>query len=728
MANNNRMSGAAAESVRREIPPLQFYLEVAVYLLALTGFATLASTGGLDLVAVLFVGSALLIRGYMLATGQSMVVTEPWTTLLTVGYVVYYIADYLLISRSFISATVHLVLFVMVVRLFSEQRDRDHYFLAVISFLMVLAAAVLTVDSVFLTTFALYMLTAVATVILMEMKRASDAAGVQPKHTGRPLALSLIRISPVIVLLILVGAAGIFFLLPRVSGGYLRSFAPRNQYVAGFSDQVQLGGIGEIQQSSAVVMHIAIDGDQRGNFDLKWRGVYLSTFDGRNWSSPRAQYVTERLAGGGFAVYPPDVRRSLLPAAMGNAIHYHVLMEPIGTNVFFLAEEPLELHGDYRVLGMDSGGAVFNLDPERPVGRYDAWSNIKFPGPAELRRASGPYPAAIEALYLPVPQLDPRIRSLAQQIASGSDNNFDRAVAIERYLRANFAYTLQLPRTTPPDPLADFLFERRRGHCEYFASAMAIMLRDLDIPSRLVNGFRTGEFNDLTSQYVIRASNAHSWVEVYFPGYGWMSFDPTPGGPATNPTGWGRIALYVDAMRSFWRDWVVNYDAGHQQALGEQAARNTREHFFALKRWYRRHYAGLLQGARNVQAAVSRSPRRSTILAILTLGLILLAINTRRLWSWLAKRRLAAHPEHSPTLAATVWYERMTRTLARRGWRKSPRQTPEEFLNSIEDGTLRATVARFTWHYEGARFGKQAEDAKLLAELYEEVSAAARND
>ena len=113
---------------------------------------------------------------------------------------------------------------------------------------------------------------------------------------------------------------------------------------------------------------------------------------------------------------------------------------------------------------------------------------------------------------------------MAKQITASVDNNYDKAAAIERYLRTNFGYTLQLPRTVPHDPVANFLFDRKQGHCEYFASSMAIMLRTLGIPSRVVNGFRTGEFNDLTSQYLVRASNAHSWVEAYFPGYGWISF------------------------------------------------------------------------------------------------------------------------------------------------------------------------------------------------------------
>ncbi len=160
-------------------------------------------------------------------------------------------------------------------------------------------------------------------------------------------------------------------------------------------------------------------------------------------------------------------------------------------------------------------------------------------------------------------------------------------MALERYLRTHFGYTLQLGRVAQRDPLAYFLFERKQGHCEYFASAMAVMLRTLRIPSRVVNGFRTGEFNDVTSQYLVRASNAHSWVEAYFPGYGWISFDPTPAAPAEMRTGWNRWALYADAMASFWREWVVSYDVSHQYILGHRAAQGGADWIRRARRWGR---------------------------------------------------------------------------------------------------------------------------------------------
>ena len=244
-------------------------------------------------------------RGYLLATRRTLLIPESWTTTLTLGYVAFYLADYFVFSGLFVTATVHLVLFVMVVRLFSTKRDRDYYFLAVISFLMVLAAAVLTVNSTFLLAFAAFMLMAVVTCILMEMRRASAQATVRAKSSSddsahRQMAFSLAGAAPMLAFLILLGAGAIFFVLPRISTGYLSAFARNREISTGFSDRVQLGQIGEIQQSSSLVMHIQIDGDPHGAYDLKWRGVTLNVFDGKTWFNPHAQHVVTSMGEGRF--------------------------------------------------------------------------------------------------------------------------------------------------------------------------------------------------------------------------------------------------------------------------------------------------------------------------------------------------------------------------------------------------------------------------------------------
>jgi transglutaminase-like putative cysteine protease len=431
--------------------------------------------------------------------------------------------------------------------------------------------------------------------------------------------------------------------------------------------------------------------------------------------------------GGRFVWSPAGARRGKLQApAPVELIHYRVLMEPLVSNVFFLAPTPSLLQGNYRLVSMDNGDSVFNLDPEHPINRYEATSDIAQPAPSQLRAAPDDYPPDILLNYLQLPRLDARIAPLARQVSAAADNNYDKAVAIETYLRTKFGYTLQLPPAVPRDPVANFLFERKQGHCEYFASSMAVMLRTLGIPSRVVNGFRTGEFNDLTSQYLVRASSAHSWVEAYFPGYGWISFDPTPAAPMQMHTGWSRSMLYLDALASFWREWVINYDAGHQYSLGREATHNSVEWFQRARNWAHRRHEALLSAARRTQQNVSDSPVKWGSAGAVFVFLLLVAANAGRVWRGFRDRRLAARPEASPRLAATVWYGRMTRMLERKGWRKSPAQTPEEFLSSIQDELMRESAATFTRHYESARFGGSAQDAQRLPELYEEISTAVR--
>lgn len=706
---------------------IERYFQVSLYLLVLMGFGTLASTGTLDAPTVVLVGAALAVRGYLLSKRTVFQMPTRVTNYLTLGYGLFYLADYSLFSHSFLAATVHLVLFGMVVRLFSVHKERDNYMLAILAFLMVLASAVLTVDSVFLFAFAAFMLMAVATFVLMEMRRSTLTASIPAREpidrlSYRRMAFFLAGASPVLVLMILAGASTIFFLLPRMSAGYLGSFAGGSDMTTGFSDRVQLGRIGQIQQSNAVVMHVQIDGDKHGVHDLKWRGISLGRFDGKVWSSPTEQAPLARQTDGRFPLWP---------ASPGNvplrprSIHYRVLMEPIGTNIFFLATQPRYLNGNYLAVARDRAGSIYDLDPKHSISVYEADSDLAAPSAAELRAASGEVPPPLQE-YLQLPALDPRIPALAQRIAGSATNSFDRASALERYLMTNFAYTLELPRVTPRDPLADFLFARKRGHCEYFASSMAIMLRTLGIPSRVVNGFRTTEFNDLTGNYVIRASSAHSWVEAYFPSYGWISFDPTPGSALSGVTGWSRVGLYIDAMASFWREWVVNYDASHQRSLGEDAMQGSRTLIDGMREWAQRHYAQMLDRARHTQQAFSQSPRAWGSIGILICVLLLALINLPTLLRWLRERRLTGHPEEAPSQAAALWYQRMLRWLDRRGWTKDPVQTPKEFLTRIEDPAMRKKVEGFTRAYEAARFGDSLDEAKKLPELYEEITSSAQ--
>jgi transglutaminase-like putative cysteine protease len=715
------------------------FFQWSLYILVLVGFTALMGTNKLDFPSIAVVIPALLLRGYLLLMRKNLTISERWSTMLTVIYFAFYAADYFYFSQSFISATVHMVLFTMIIKIFSVRRDRDLMYLAILSFLMLLAAAVLTVDTLFLLTFSLFILVSIATFVSMEMRRSEQetlAAGVSARDDIK-FHGSLAAITVALGLLTLAGGALIFFILPRInSSGFMRNLGTQSSLITGFSPEVDLGGIGQIQQSSNVAMHIQV---QYGKLpsDPKWRGITLANFDGRRWrnepETPSRRFLNNASVDlshmGDLAFYSDQHKGPQLPT-----LSYRVIMEPNGLNLFFLAPRPLRIKGDYRFIETKSDGSVFNgrggetdyagEGEAAQVGVYSADADTRDPGQFVLNSNSTNYPPRIATLYLQLPTLDPRIAPLARQITANADSNYKRAKAIEIYLQDNFGYTLELPGMREPDPLAHFLFERKKGHCEYFASSMTVMLRTLGIPARVANGFRGGEYNDLTNSYIVREKDAHSWVEVFFPEYGWVAFDPTPGGGAQGTaTGWSRLSLYVDAANQVWREWIVNYDFTHQLRLRNELSTQTGNAQSSFKLWLWHRYQRIVKFMSDAQERLARFTPLQMALSCVLLGLLLAAPFTPMVWRTVQRRRTLRNPQRAPRTAASFWYLRMLKMMARRGVRKESSQTAEEFIASIPDLRVRHNVELFTEHYERARFNESVEDAERLPGLYEELSA-----
>jgi transglutaminase-like putative cysteine protease len=742
----------ATTSRPAHLSALDRYFEISLYLLLLTSVLALVSTGKLDLVAMFGAPAALVVKGIRWLRGLKPELSPGAATWIVVAYLLFFPVDLWWVSRSLTAgaqnpallaallASIHLMLFVMMIRLFSARTTRDHLFLAMLAFATMLCAAILTVGTAYLMFYFAFLMLAISTFVGLEMRRSAEAAAATPLESGttagRRLQRALGGTSAVLALGTLVVGTAIFFMIPRVSAGYLSGYNLQPTLISGFSDDVELGEIGVIKKSSAVVMRIEIQGDASAAQDIHWRGIVLTTFDGRRWSTDEREPNPILPGSGGWYLLAPGPAPALRRSV---PLRYTVLLEPLATTSLFFAAEPESARGSFaggasaaasgrNYLVRDQTGSVFDPFHSFERVRYEAVSSRAENPPDDLRSAPTIYPDNIRATYLQLPKLDPRIPALAQQITAHSANPYDKAATIAAYLRTHYGYTLDLSGTPPPDPLAYFLFQKRAGHCEYFASAMTVMVRSLGIPARYINGFLPGEYNSVGGDYIIRASDAHSWVEVYFPDYGWITFDPTPPSAGESAGLMAQLGEYWDWFQLSWSEWVINYDFSRQFQLAQGVQRASRAW---TERWIER-----VQSARSgatdwmmaLQIRALRWPRRDYLWLMLLAAAAVVALVAVKFAPGIAKYWQLHFAEHGAATAhlATLHYQEMLHLLKRRGITKPAGQTPLEFAASLGLGEAAAPVAALTSLYQAARFGNAPTNREELKALLDRVRRTAR--
>ncbi|GAB4231180.1 MAG: hypothetical protein Kow00109_03220 [Acidobacteriota bacterium] len=370
----------------------------------------------------------------------------------------------------------------------------------------------------------------------------------------------------ILALATLLAAVPIFLAIPRQT---TPAPAPEQRRAVGFSRQVRLGEIGHLAGNPEIVLRIRAEGASREiPADTHWRGAALDYFDGRSWYRSWREEVP----------IPPTADGRILldlPRRANERLRQLVVTQEPSVDLVFTAG------GVVQLFGLESQGFTLFRDPawslrlapapRRPVQYFihtDLYSRAER---LRVRRPDLRLTAAELVAYLQLPPLDPRIPRLAREVAAEAEAPLARAARIESFLRhGEFTYTLEGPAATATDPLAEFLFARRAGHCEYFASAMAVMLRCLGIPARIVTGFRRGEYNPWGGYVQVRQSDAHAWVEAFFPEIGWLEFDPTPppepggtylpdwvrGGMQLADVLWAEV-LSFDRMRQARLFWTV---------------------------------------------------------------------------------------------------------------------------------------------------------------------------
>lgn len=611
-----------------------------------------------------------------------------------------------------------LILSLTAIKLLQRKSDRDWIFLYLMSFFQVLLAAGLSISALYLASFLLYLLVMVCAVIALEIKKArrmideneeirlseSDRSGGEAAVKRSITKLPITAVA--LIVFIVIAALPMFFLLPRVGGAGIGGNSSGVSTYSGFSDSVRLGGIGRIQQNDEVVMRVRLEDNSDAHGGMYWRGMALDTFDNQTWS--KVKPVSKQP----FVKAGRDLIQVDYATGRENLSIQTFYLEPLDTPILFALSRAVAVQGNFPVLYKDTYGAIsFSRASERIS--YKVLSDRTLPSSDRLRADARQYSEETEN-YLQLPlSYDARIAELAAGVTQASNNRYDKARAIESYLQNNFGYTLE-QKSGGTEPLADFLFNVREGHCEYFATAMAVMLRTQGIATRVVNGFQQGEYNETADVYVVRQKNAHSWVEVYFPGENaWVPFDPTPfagqsSGAATGIV--GQFTKYLEALETFWIQYFVAYDNQEQRSL-MRSVRNgfvdyqarTSSYLTAMQETIAEWWADV-RGDKGFQTSLIAIGWGIGYLAAAVLAILLLVWAYRKivklevwraLWDRLLGKRRASIIE---------FYDRMQRVLASKGFKREPHQTPLEFAFAVN----MPEAVKVTEKYNRVRFGEKS--------------------
>lgn len=301
-----------------------------------------------------------------------------------------------------------------------------------------------------------------------------------------------------------------------VAPGILPSLWDRGRGGAG--DYVSLGYTGSL--ADRAVMHV------RSRVSSYWRGLTLDEYDGRGWLTPSPQIKLLEKSRRGFVL--PDSRASL-PGERTYWQTYYLLSDQ--PNAIFTGYKPGEIYLPQTFQAFLEKGAL-----------YRTLSVVPYLRPELLRVDSV---ASEDITNLALPPISERTAALAESIVRGAPTDYDKAARLEHFLLTNYPYDLNVGPLPPDRDAVDyFLFEQQAGYCSQFATAMAVMARQVGLPARVAAGYLPGYIDAMTGAHIVRAGDAHAWVEIHFRQHGWVAFDPTPRPDATMGFAAGRNWLY----------------------------------------------------------------------------------------------------------------------------------------------------------------------------------------
>jgi transglutaminase-like putative cysteine protease len=674
-------------------------LALFTHLVALVGFFAISITGYIDLVSICLFAIALAIS-FINSRLKRPYYLNPKVSAFFAGCILLYVSISLFLGgRDFFNTVLVFLVYAQILKLLGKKDTRDTVQIQVLSFFQFLAGAILTVDLYYAVAFIVYISVALwATMVFTMYRDSTEASCVDNSKVITPLFLCL---TLVISFAIFVLTALTFVSMPRVKTGFFMSGIARAQLLrSGFSEEVELGQVGRIKLDDSPVMMVRILNRDFQSLPqpIYIRGIALDEFDGSVWRIGGFNYKVHRKKHTDIIKVREVQNKTLL--------FQEIITEPLNTNVLFAVSAPVGFRGlmDEKLIDLNDSYMLPNRVSSRL--RYIAYSDISRPSVEELKSDGGGYPTQIKKRYLQLPQLNRKVRELAIKLTASGKNTYEKVYSVMRYLAENMNYTLTLKGGEGAFPIEEFLFRNRAGHCEYFATAMVVLLRSAGIPSRIVNGFMGGEWNEHGRFILIRERHAHSWVEVFFPKYGWVSFDPTPydvGVLAYN----GELSFfksYLEYIRYRWSRYVVEFSQRDQRAIFNRLQSGWKWQRSKLKNGFNLKFES-----------------RGKKVFILSGVLVLFA------WAFIAFRPYRASGmfwfrNRGSEKKATVIYREALLLLSKKGFVKSDFLTPREFAEEVVRSGVKelAVFKELTDKYMAIRFKKTTTESEIkkLEELF----------
>ena len=742
-------------------------------MVGVTGFALAAQSPGLWVLGAAGIG----LNAWLVATGRFVPMPRLLANIVTLAATLYSARTMLTSGGAAVMVIGQFLVLLHLVKLWEQRANRDYAQLLILSLLLMVAAAINTASLLFGVLFVSYLFLSLYCCLLFHLKVETDSARValalpeekvgpeRLRQDQRYLSRSMRRLTGFVSLVSILLAVAVFLFFPRGSGANMLSpfqFRP-TQALTGFSDQVDFQKVAQITQNAEIMAYVSIWKNEQpwgGAQTIFLRGTTLEHYTGDDDKAGRWQWTRRKRRynqGEGVVLIPPGETYPVVstPPQGADLWRQVFMLKPTGTTTLFslpgaISFSPVKRTVELKVPRRGEAVLQTSLPLQQPLD-YEVVSLDSMEGPL-FSRAPDQLPTSVindrvrqYALRPDVSGTDAAGASLAaarpQRVPGPQPEDEAIAENIANHLKTQFSYTLDLTDARKiiegQDPLVAFLYDLKRGHCEYFAGAMALMCQSLGMQARVVTGFKCDEYNDFSDYYIVRQSHAHAWVEVKTT-RGWQRFDPTSGNESSGParlTFWQRMKHLLNYMEYSYANSVIAYDNQNQENLVN--AMETR----MTNTIYRG--AGVLDTLKGWLNS-DRLDYLTSHLVFLMVGLILLALVGfvgMFVWEkWRLRRRAARiglealPPDEQLRLARQLgFYDDLLQLLARHQITRPRHLTPLEFSRSLTflPASAYETIHRLTELFYRVRFGQAELDggqrkrlATTLGRLAGELSPA----